>query len=778
MSIHLTELKSINNEPLLALESNYKELINTRAIELLDNNNWNKEDVDEGRIIIEISNKLYNNSDSDVLPLDDGIYDLLLEQVRRYIPDIQSGALPENLTGLRDQFTSPEQSQIAMYHVSDEDIEKYNNMMYPSIVNIRRTYTSNDIFPIEPLPEVSEDYITKRQRNTQHEHPELVGTLHKCKFVLDSDAREKGVYDQTNVKIVERDWIVPMFYNVIQPTDILDMILSLKYDGISIEADVNTEVISARTRGDTDLSEASDLTPIFKGYKFPNAIDLGETIGMKFEAIITYDNLAIINRLKGYNYKNGRTAIIGILGGSDAYRYRDFITLVPLQTSLKDDNGEPLDRLVEIEFMNKYYTRDVMFKYQVISGNYQSLLFQIKRYTEEAEFARQFIPFMYDGIVAEFYDQKIRQMLGRDNSIDQYKMAVKFNPLKRKSVFRGFKYTIGQSGVITPMLYFDPVEFLGAIHDHTTGYSYVHFMELNLYKGDVIDIDYNHDVMPYVTKPDIHANRINHMRPPEPDELFPTICPFCGSNIVISNSGKTAYCMNPKCPGRESKRITNMMAKLGVKDIAEERMNILECRSLKELYEYPYDKMEKLIGPTNAFKLKSQLDEIKNNSTPDYRLIGALGFSNMSAKTWKLIFEKIPLKDIVNYIDSGFLVEVRDMFCSIKGIGKATTETILEEYNNFKDDIYFIINEFNYQDSYGSIKPTRKIRFSGFRDSELENILRDFGYDADGNAGVTKDTNILLVPYEGYNSGSKCEKAIKYGIKIMPVNVFRESLGI
>ena len=213
MSIHLTELKSINNEPLLALESNYKDLINTRTIELLNNKNWNKEDVDEGRIIIEISNKLYNNSDSDVLPLDDGIYDLLLEQVRRYIPEIQSGALPENLTGLRDQFTAPEQSQIAMYHVSDEDMEKYNNMMYQSIINMRRVYTPNDIFPVEPLPEVSEDYITKRLRNTQHEHPELVGTLHKCKFVLDADAREKGVYDQTNVKIVERDWIVPMFYN-------------------------------------------------------------------------------------------------------------------------------------------------------------------------------------------------------------------------------------------------------------------------------------------------------------------------------------------------------------------------------------------------------------------------------------------------------------------------------------------------------------------------------------------------------------------------------------
>ena len=52
------------------------------------------------------------------------------------------------------------------------------------------------------------------------------------------------------------------------------------------------------------------------------------------------------------------------------------------------------------------------------------------------------------------------------------------------------------------------------------------------------------------------------------------------------------------------------------------------------------------------------------------------------------------------------------------------------------------------------------------------------GYDADGNAGVTKDTAILLVPYDGYNQGIKCEKALKYNIKMMTVNDFKNYIGL
>ena len=46
----------------------------------------------------------------------------------------------------------------------------------------------------------------------------------------------------------------------------------------------------------------------------------------------------------------------------------------------------------------------------------------------------------------------------------------------------------------------------------------------------------------------------------------------------------------------------------------------------------------------------------------------------------------------------------------------------------------------------------KQIRFSGCRDKAIEEYLNALGHDADGSASVTKNTDILLIPYEGYSS--------------------------
>ncbi len=64
-----------------------------------------------------------------------------------------------------------------------------------------------------------------------------------------------------------------------------------------------------------------------------------------------------------------------------------------------------------------------------------------------------------------------------------------------------------------------------------------------------------------------------------------------------------------------------------------------------------------------------------------------------------------------------------------------------------------------------------------YKDKELVDYLNANGYDA-GEGSVTKDTDILIVPSEGYNSGSKYNKAVQYGITIKPINQFKEELGL
>jgi hypothetical protein len=96
----------------------------------------------------------------------------------------------------------------------------------------------------------------------------------------------------------------------------------------------------------------------------------------------------------------------------------------------------------------------------------------------------------------------------------------------------------------------------------------------------------------------------------------------------------------------------------------------------------------------------------------------------------------------------------------INGIGTGMVKTILEERKLFKEDINTIVNDLNVRLSYGNENNAPKVRFSGFRDKNLEALFNSKGFDADGTKDVTKDTYILVVPHEGHTS-NKVNKMLK-----------------
>lgn len=766
------------NAGLLDSAFKFRKELNEQIIQLLEYGNdteWLTDDrlMEDLRQAIIIGNATYNNCSGDILPIEDGIWDKMVEKYRRYTPDdsYPVGFKPiEDIKQYEDIKEYKEKKRLFSY-VSDEDKEMMQKMMFSDAI-LSPNYETGSKYIVKHLFERTSGYVPKRLIDTPHNHPDLVGTFDKCKFVLNAQAREKGMEDDPSVRIMERDFFKPLLdAGIIDQTTEFTMIATIKYDGISVEADVSDRVLSARTRGDAVEGKATDITPILGGYRFPKVepgFIANNPIGMKFEAIINNFNLSKLNFERGKDYKNCRTAMIGIVGASDGFLYRDLVTLVPISTDFKDENGKPLDRLVEIEFLNNYYTRDQLLRYTVISGNYSSVLFQIKKFTEEAEFARSYIPFMYDGVVFEFYDEYIRDTLGRDNAMDRYKCAIKFNPLTKLTIFRGYYYTIGQDGTITPMICYDPVEFFGTTHPNSSGHSYQNFKKLDLHEGDIIEVTYRNDVITYVTKPDNSHNRKNALNPYTGNDSFPVVCPACGTDIEISKSEKSARCPNFNCPERCVQRLTATLAKLGVVNFGEETVRALGYTKLHQLLSSDVENFA-ILGENNKVELRRQLDYIMKKPIEDYKLFGSLGFNNMADKTWQLIFNYIDWEDLVNGILDGVITQ--DSFPIIRGVGPATRDIIFGEWKYFEDDIMYCINAFNIISSYGKA-PSKQIRFTGCRDHELESKMKAAGYDCDGKSGITKNTDILLVPYDGYNEGNKIMKAKKYGIRIVPIQDF------
>lgn len=746
--------QELKNGNIRIIDMNNKIFLNEEAMRLLNLSSLSSNDLESLDLIIRISNAIYHNVDNDTLvPIDDGIYDLLMVLISKYMNNYQVGSDDIIFTDTYQDITENKQEVKLVCPVKRIPIEEAE--FYHKDILHNREFIPQDFY-ISPV--IRKRNIERRVINTPHKYPELVGTLDKCKFVLNSQAKELGVFDDANVRIFERDFIQKHIQQgIISPTEKFFMVAELKYDGVSIEAEVSDHVISARSRGDTNNDVATDLTPILEGYRFPAAEGMKDVVGMKFEAILTNYNLQRLGQMQGKAYKNARNAMAGILGSNTGNLYRDFITLVPLEVELPEYD---LDRVGRIEFLNTYYTTGVDLKYAILYGDYREILFKVKRFVEEAEALRPYMPFLYDGVVISYIDKDKIAKLGRENSVNKYSIAIKFNPMKHQTTFLGYTYTIGQSGVVTPMIHYNPVEFYGGIHTKSSGHSYKRFRELGLKKGDIIEVTYTNDVMPYVTKPDIAPNRENT----NPIEEFPKVCPCCGTELIFTD--KSAICPNIECKERNNARMENMLDKLQLKDFAGERLQSIGKYSLTELMDLTVDDV-RFLGEINSQKFVERMNELKTKPIYDYQIVGALGFTGIAQEKWKLILTNFSLLGLMtNYNKPGFV----ETLTSVKGIGPATAETIRNEMWFFIKDLTRIVEMENIITCYGNNVETKVIRFTGFRDKALVERLKSMGFDA-GEGSVTKKTDILLIPCEGFTS-TKTAKAEKDNIMIVPVEDF------
>ena len=764
------------NSDILTTENVSK--LNDIASEIYNTKELSPEQIDLLKKIVMIGNVTYNRMDTSVLPLEDGFYDLLLEKYKQYDSHFQVGSAVVQFKNFKENDIKKSNIEVRNpfikvdKHIPKDDVHlsMYNGIMRKdkeNPIDINRYDFARNPFHYKI------DYISKREHNTEHNHPDLVGTLDKCKFVLNQDAIDAGVFNDPNVKVLERDFFGDHIKKgIINPNQEITVVAELKYDGISVEADCTSEVVSARTRGDTGIGEAADITPMLKGYTFKHAQAMigHKPIGVKFEAIITKSNLIRFNQLRGRSYANCRSATTGLFGASDAYKYRDLITLVPLAID-RNDVPQISNRLEEIEFINKVFvSHGEPLRYCVFSGTLPEILYYAKAFWDEAKVARNYLNFLYDGIVISYLDEGIKAKLGRKNYINKFSMAVKFDPLEKQTIFRGYTYEVGQHGNITPMIHYDPVEFMGTIHNKSSGSSYERFQNLGLKIGDYINIKYVNDVMPYVSRLDCDHNRNN----PNPLVEFPKVCPICGTKLILSDTGKTAICPNKDCPGRASQRMVNMLAKLNLKGFADASIAALGDTHLEELTTTPTpERFIEAIGEADGINLFNQLQELKTKPINDYIAMGSLGFTGLAYKKWQVILSKITIKDLDELFHNSTNEEdfYHKLYTVLGNIGDATIRTIAHEYAFFDIDIHEIM-KWNLIESYGKSNEGKlQIRFTGFRNSQLAELLNTNGYDADENSSVTKKTDILLVPYESFSS-SKVDKAKRYGTTIVPLGDF------
>lgn len=699
--------------------------------------------------IIKICNIIYNNAANKQSPLSDDAYDRLIVICKNQGLQYPVGAPPVqfHIVDSRDQRD----------YLEDYDRPKEVMCFVDTTLPYFKQLTYNQ-------PRIAADFYRdttltgefRKQRNTNYQS-DLCGTLDKCKFVLSRDAQAVGAFEDPTVSIFERDFLYRhVSMGLVNPNDI-SLIVTLKYDGISVECAVEGNTITAAyTRGDTDNGEVADLTPIFQGMVFPRIPkNINKKWLIKAEAIITDNDLAEVCRLFNKQYANPRNAVIGLLGGLDARKYRDYITLVPLELKeVPNSPSEPtriVSRSIEIEWANSAFSRGVDLRSIPIHGTYEQVLLELKSIVNTADSLRGFMGFQYDGVVVEYDSIELRQRLGKRKSIPNYAIAIKFPPMKRQSTFTHYTFSVGQTGVITPKAHFLPVYFMGQKHDKCTVHSLRKVNEFQLRAGDKVNLTYNNDVMVYLVPCPPEEQPQNNTNP---IEYFPEVCPCCGTGLVVSESGDSAYCPNFNCAERMIARVANCLSKLNIKGFSTETIRALNVRYLADLYELPHDVIKGILGDVLGEKLIQALQTLLQTQYYDYRIFGSIGFTGCGNEVWKKIFRRAKVNEIL--IDDRTLLKNLE---SIPGIGPKTVDTIFRERPYLYKDLKFIIERMNIISSFNNSSNRGQIRFSGIRDEQLVDLFNEKGFDA-GDGAVTKDTTILVVPMKGFMS-SKVQKAIK-----------------
>ena len=208
--------------------------VSQEAVTIINQPLLTEYDVLIAQTIIMMSQIVYNNTDKSVLFLDDGIYDLLLEKYKKYDANFQVGS-PVVSFAQNGELVVQNQITCPISYLKNAEEFKANSLFF------------NDLNKRPPIDRKAIPPVSKKNVTVPHMYPKLVGSLDKCKFTLNREAMEKGVFNDPNVMIFERDFLGKhLRMGLIDMVRPFELVAELKYDGVSVEADVTNKILRCK----------------------------------------------------------------------------------------------------------------------------------------------------------------------------------------------------------------------------------------------------------------------------------------------------------------------------------------------------------------------------------------------------------------------------------------------------------------------------------------------------------------------------------------------------
>lgn len=335
-----------------------------------------------------------------------------------------------------------------------------------------------------------------------------------------------------------------------------DLICMAKIDGLTCSLRyINGKIVSAETRGNGIIGEniTHNITSVLN---VPLTLPTTNEVIIDGEIICTYENFKEFEN-EYANPRNFAAGSIRLLDSQEcAKRKLSFIAWDCIK-GLHND----------LELSTKFYHMSQDWKFEVApwititpeiikEDKVKHIIYLIKDMAKEEQIPIDGIVFKYDKI--EKYNE-----MGRTDHHFKGGLAYKFYDETYPTHLRFIDWTMGRTGVLTPVAVFDPIEIDGATVERASLHNVSIMKELlgeYAYRGELLNIFKANQIIPQVASAEKKDNNDSTLN------IIET-CPICGGDVelVTSEDGViNAYCSNPLCEGKLINRLDHFCGKKGL----------------------------------------------------------------------------------------------------------------------------------------------------------------------------------------------------------------------
>lgn len=390
---------------------------------------------------------------------------------------------------------------------------------------------------------------------------------------------------------------------------------------------------------------------------------------------------------------------------------------------------------------------------------------------------RDSLPYEIDGIVIKVNSLRQQEMLGYTSKSPRWAIAYKFPAEQKTTVVKDIIVRVGRTGVLTPTAVLSPVRIAGSTVSRATLHNEDYIREKDIRIGDTVVIQKAGDIIPEVVEV-IKEKR----RGTEKKFEMPHRCPVCGSETVRL-SGEAAYrCTGVSCPAQVARGIIHFASRdaLDIKGMGPAVVSLLLSKGLikdaADLYLLKKEEIMNLerMGEKSADNLIAAIEESKKR--PLSRLIYALGIPFIGTKAASILagaFGSMEKLQAAKYED---LIKIPE-------IGEKMAESILTFFaqSQTKDLIARLriagVNMTDETTNRGALPMENMIfvltgTLEKYSRKQAEELIQGMGGRV--TSSVSKKTDYVIV---GKDPGSKYDKAINLGIKVLDEQQFEQFLA-